>query len=349
MSNQLKDYDYSFPPELVAQEPLPERDASRMLVLSDAGEKFHHSQFRHFPEMLRPGDLVVINDTSVLAVRLFAQKPTGGKVEIFLLRSVGPGEWSVFLSPTRGLQKGMRLPLFSRETQRLLPFEVTLSSLLPDDFRVVFDSPEQERQVLAEHGEMPLPPYIERSAPRGEDRVRYQTCFARQPGAVAAPTAGLHFTDSTLHSLRKRGIVCAAVTLHVGAGTFLPVKTENVAEHRMHEEWYQLSDETCRALQACRERKGRVLAVGTTTLRALESWATEGQRSGWTRLFIRPGFRFQVVDLLLTNFHQPKSTLLMLVSAFAGRENILRAYQEAIRERYRLFSYGDCMLIIKHG
>lgn len=346
MSNVLKDYDYVYPPELVAQAPLAERDASRMLVLSRQSFEIQHFQFKKFPQFLDRGDLLVANDTSVLACRLFAKKPTGGKVEVFLLRSMGPLEWGVFLSPARGLHEGMRLALFSRHKMRVLPMEVTLRSLKPDDFRVAFDSLEVQREALAHYGEMPLPPYIERSGPRGEDRDRYQTCFAKNPGAVAAPTAGLHFNASVFQALQERGVEVSTVTLHVGPGTFLPVKTENVEGHRMHEEWYRISDETIRAIRACKARGGRILAVGTTALRALESWALSGETSAWTQLFIRPGFRFQVADLLLTNFHQPKSTLLMLVSALAGRETILAAYEAAIREKYRLFSYGDCMLIL---
>jgi S-adenosylmethionine:tRNA ribosyltransferase-isomerase len=345
MSKQLNDYDYVFPPELVAQAPLPKRDASRMMVLSRQEGKIEHSQFQNLPEFLGPKDLVVANDTSVLACRLFAQKPTGGKVEVFLLRPTNDLEWAAFLSPARGLSEGMRLQLYSREQHRPLGREVTVCSLKSEDFRVAFDSAALQREVLASYGEMPLPPYIERSAPRDEDRDRYQTLFAKSPGAVAAPTAGLHFTDSVLHSLKERGVQWTTLTLHVGAGTFLPVKTENIEEHPMHAEWYQIPQATIDAVQECKKRGGRVLAVGTTALRALESWAQTQQSAGWTKLFVRPGFQFQVVDLLLTNFHQPKSTLLMLVSALAGREFIFDSYAAALREGYRLFSYGDCMLI----
>ncbi len=342
---KLNDYNYLFPEALVAQEPLHDREASRMLVLDRARQGLSHRRFRDLPEFLRAGDLVVVNDTSVLSCRLFARKATGGVVEVFLLRSVGELEWSVFLSPTRGLTEGMSLPLFSRGRNDLEPVSIAIQSLRPEDFRIRFASLAEQARALGDFGEMPLPPYIEREAPRPEDRERYQTVFARQPGAVAAPTAGLHFTSAMQELLAKQGVAWATVTLHVGAGTFLPVKTERIEEHRMHFESYQISEPTLEALERCRSEKGKVLAVGTTSLRALESWALTRKSSGETDLFIRPGFRFRVVDRLLTNFHQPKSTLLMLVSALAGREFILRAYQEAVAREYRFFSYGDCMLI----
>jgi len=342
---KLNDYNYFFPEALVAQEPLRDRESSRMLVLDRDRQSLTDRCFRELPAFLRPGDLVVVNDTSVLSCRLFARKVTGGVVEVFLLRSTAELEWSVFLSPTRGLAEEMRLPLFSRNRSDLAPVSITVQSLREDDFRIRFDSSEAQRQALEDFGEMPLPPYIEREAPRPEDRERYQTVFARNPGAVAAPTAGLHFTPAMKEAIAKQGIAWATVTLHVGAGTFLPVKTENIDEHRMHFESYHIPTATLEAVQNCRAKGGRVLAVGTTSLRALESWGLTGKTSGETDLFIRPGFQFRVVDRLLTNFHQPKSTLLMLVSALAGRDFVLRAYREAVEKEYRLFSYGDCMLI----
>jgi S-adenosylmethionine:tRNA ribosyltransferase-isomerase len=346
MSNLLSDFDYSFPPELVAQEPPPERGASRMMVISRGEKTLRHARFRDLPQFLQAGDLAVVNDTAVLAARLYAKKASGGLVEVFLLRFLGNGEWSVFLSPTRGLRPGLQIPVYSRAQGRTLPMKLEVTRLQPKDFRVRFGSAEEEAAALREGGEMPLPPYIRRPAPRAGDRERYQTVFAAQPGAVAAPTAGLHFDAGMREALAARGVEWAALTLHVGAGTFLPVKTEDIAAHRMHLERYAIPGVTLGKLAACRERGGKVLTVGTTSLRALESWAMTGRASGETELFIRPGFEFRTVDLLLTNFHQPKSTLLMLVSALAGREFILQAYQEAIRERYRLFSYGDCMLIL---
>ncbi|MFO1463939.1 MAG: tRNA preQ1(34) S-adenosylmethionine ribosyltransferase-isomerase QueA [bacterium] len=346
MSERLSDYDFQFPPQLVAQEPLAEREGSRMMVLERSAHGLSHARFQDLPRYLRPGDLVVANDTAVLASRLFARKATGGVVEVFLLRPRAALEWEVFLSPTRGLREGLRLPLFSRVPTHCDPPHITIASLREGEFRVRFDSPQEERAALESWGEMPLPPYIERSSPRPEDRERYQTVFAKNPGAVAAPTAGLHFTPEMRDRLSAQGVAWATVTLHVGAGTFLPVKCEEIQSHRMHCEAYEVPAETVAAIRRCREAGGRVLAVGTTSLRALESWALSGRTRGETDLFIRPGFRFQVVDCLLTNFHQPKSTLLMLVSALAGREFILRAYREAIAAQYRLFSYGDCMLIL---
>jgi len=345
MTETLQDYDYSFPPELVAQSPLAERDASRMLLVPRSGSRLEHSRFCALPDHLKEGDLLVVNDTSVRACRLYAQKPTGGKVEVFLLRPVESLCWEVFLSPARGLKEGMSLEVFSRAEGRATGIYLEVRSLVPEKFQVRFSSLAEQARVLASYGEMPLPPYIERSAPLKADRARYQTVFASQEGAVAAPTAGLHFSPEVLKRLRDKGVGLASLTLHVGAGTFLPVKTERIEDHVMHEEWYRIPEATLQSLQECRARGSRIVAVGTTSLRALEAWA-EGQRAtGWTRLFIRPGFPFRVVDALLTNFHQPKSTLLMLVSAFAGRERIAEAYREAIQHQYRLFSYGDCMLI----
>ncbi|HCU25605.1 MAG TPA: tRNA preQ1(34) S-adenosylmethionine ribosyltransferase-isomerase QueA [Deltaproteobacteria bacterium] len=346
MSHRLSDYDYVFPPELVAQQPLPERGRSKMLVLKQNSAEIIHSNFNCLKEFLRDGDLIVVNDTQVLAARLHARKASGGKVEIFLLRSLGKQEWEVFFSPTRGLREGLKLPLLSQVEGELVSVFVTVVSLREGDFRIRFDTAAEEAQALEVFGEMPLPPYIRRPAPRAEDRERYQTVFAAVPGAVAAPTAGLHFDAGTREALAAQGVEWATLTLHVGAGTFLPVKTENIDEHRMHVESYEIPETTRQALRVCRERGGRVIAVGTTSLRALESWALTGRSSGVTDLFIRPGFRFQVVDALLTNFHQPKSTLLMLVSALVGRERILAAYREAVEKGYRLFSYGDCMLLL---
>jgi S-adenosylmethionine:tRNA ribosyltransferase-isomerase len=316
-----------------------------MMVVSRLGGEIRHGRFLQLPEQLCPGDLVVANDTAVLACRLFAKKPTGGKVEILLLKPLSELEWSVLLSPIRGLSEGSRLEIISRKDHASSSLEVAVTSLKPDDFRITFSSAADQRAALERWGEMPLPPYIERAAPRAGDRERYQTCFAKYPGAAAAPTAGLHFTEALRGKLAERGIAWATVILHVGAGTFLPVRTERIDEHRIHDEYFEIPESTQSAIRECRQRGGRMIAVGTTTLRAVESWALSGKASGWTDLYIRPGFSFQVVDHLLTNFHQPRSTLLILVSALAGRELILRAYHEAIRERYRLFSYGDCMLI----
>lgn len=345
MSEKLTDYQYEYPEELVAQEPLAKRDASRMMVLSSQRKTIRHSCFADLPEFMSEGDLLVVNDTSVMPSRLWAQKPTGGKVEFLLIRSTGPLEWTVLLSPARGLKEGMELELFSREKDSALPIKITVTSLDPDDFRVCFPTEEAQHQALSHYGEMPLPPYIKREGPLEKDRERYQTIYAQRTGAVAAPTAGLHFTEKMRGMLRERGVHWSSVTLHVGPGTFLPVKTEDIENHVMHEEWYEIPEDTLNAIEECKSKGKRVVAVGTTTLRALESWAMTQKTQGWTNLFIRPGFHFQTVDSLLTNFHQPQSTLLILVAALAGRDFILNAYGEAISQCYRLFSYGDCMLV----
>lgn len=346
MSELLSDYDYMYPETAVAQEPLSDRSASRLLRLGRKSGEIQHARFLELPDFLRIGDLLVANDTSVLSSRLYARKPSGGRVEVFLIRPRGEGEWEVFLSPARSLKEGMKLGIVSRSDPKAVGPELEVSSLSPDAFAIRFSSAEDEKFALGQFGEMPLPPYITRELPRAGDRERYQTVFAANPGAVAAPTAGLHFNDAILSALKAKGIGFAKLTLHVGPGTFLPVKTERVEEHRMHSESYSISEAAQAAVKECREKGGRIIAVGTTSLRALESWALSGAADGETRLYVRPGFEFQIVDGLLTNFHQPKSTLLMLVSALAGRENILRAYREAIAAGYRLFSYGDCMLIL---
>lgn len=346
MSEMLSDYDYVYPESAVAQEPLAERSASRLLRLGRKGGETQQALFAELPAFLKSGDLLVANDTSVLSSRLYARKPSGGRVEVFLIRPLGQGEWEVFLSPARSLKEGMKLRILSRSREELVGPELEVSSLAPDRFRIRFLDVGDEKLALDQFGEMPLPPYITRETPRVADRDRYQTVFASNPGAVAAPTAGLHFNPSTLEALAAQGIRFAKLTLHVGPGTFLPVKTERVEDHVMHSEYYSISQSTQDAVKECRERGGRVIAVGTTSLRALESWAQSGEVEGETKIYIRPGFEFRQIDGLLTNFHQPKSTLLMLVSALAGRENILRAYREAIEAGYRLFSYGDCMLIL---
>jgi S-adenosylmethionine:tRNA ribosyltransferase-isomerase len=345
MSNFLKDYDYPYPPEAVAQSPLADRSASRMMVLDATKNMLSHERFASLPRFLSPGDLVVVNNTSVMPCRFFARKASGGKVEILLLRKEDSGSWECWLKPTRGLKEGETLQLYSRSREETLPITLRLVSLHPEKILLSFFSEAEEEAALAEYGEMPLPPYIKRPAPVAEDHRRYQTIFAKQSGAVAAPTAGLHFTPELLEKVKERGIILSEVTLHVGVGTFAPVKSEFIDRHLMHREFFHVPDETIKAVEACRRRGGRIVAVGTTSLRALESWAATGRPSGWTDLFIRPGYQPRVVGDLLTNFHQPRSTLLMLVAAWAGRDFILQAYREALAAGYRFFSYGDCMLI----
>jgi S-adenosylmethionine:tRNA ribosyltransferase-isomerase len=350
---RLEDFDYELPLELVAQEPAARREDARLLVHDVGADETRHSSVSDLPELLSPRDLLVLNDTRVLPVRLFGRRSSGGRVEVLLTSlETPPAGWRALVNPARKLRAGEEIPL---EGGALLARMVERAG---DEWRLELLDCAREpatEALLEAHGRMPLPPYVRR--PRGGpdawrelDRERYQTVFAREPGAVAAPTAGLHLSHELLERIETRGIALARVTLHVGPGTFRPVSTERVEEHRMHAESYVVSPEVCAAIAACRARGGRVIAVGTTSLRALESRPAEGgvptPGGGETELFVLPGHRFAVIDALLTNFHLPRSTLLMLVSAFAGRERILRLYAEAVTRRYRFFSYGDAMLLL---
>lgn len=331
------DFDYELPPERIAQRPAP-RGASRLLVLDREGPE-RHRWVGDLPELLRAGDLLVLNDTRVIPARLFGRRPGGGQVEILLTGRVNDQEWDALVRPGRRARPGTILALDEELTAEVTEKEES------GRHRLRFSEPIEPH--LDRLGHMPLPPYIQRPD-EAEDRERYQTVWARQPGAVAAPTAGLHFTREILDALTAAGIATAHVTLHVGLGTFKPVTAERIEDHQMESERWELSEETAEAIRRTRAKGGRVVAVGTTVVRTLESAALAGEiqaGSGATRLFITPGFQFQVVDVLLTNFHLPKSTLLMLVSAFAGRERVLAAYAEAVREEYRFYSYGDAMLV----
>jgi S-adenosylmethionine:tRNA ribosyltransferase-isomerase len=336
----LGDFDFALPPELIAQHPAAERSASRLL--DGTGEAPVDRIFRDLPSLLAPGDLLVFNDTQVVKARLFGEKPTGGKLELLVERVLGGTEVVAHM-------KVSKKPPADTELRMDGGFTATLLGRWPEDdgplFRFRFS--DDPYRLMEQHGHVPLPPYIEH-ADTAEDSRRYQTVFARNPGAVAAPTAALHFDEGVLAALEARGVQRASVTLHVGAGTFQPVKTDDIAQHRMHSEWYEVPDSTQQAIAALRQRGGRLVAVGTTTVRTLESWAKTGQASGDTDIFITPGFRFREVDLLITNFHLPKSTLLMLVSAFAGYEHMMDLYRHAIAQRYRFFSYGDAMLLACH-
>jgi S-adenosylmethionine:tRNA ribosyltransferase-isomerase len=348
---KVAEFEYDLPPELIAQTPVEPRDASRLLVVDRAADQLSHRHFREIGEFLRPGDLLVVNDTRVIRARLHGRRePSGGQVEVFLLRRLRHGtgeEWECLVRPGRRLRRGAAFSFGPRgELEGLILAET-------DDGKreVAFTSPDGDAAGwLARLGEVPLPPYITTPLADGE---RYQTVYARQEGSVAAPTAGLHFTPELLERLSAQGVGRATVTLHVGLGTFRPVQAETVEEHVMHSEYWELSAEAAAAVNAARRAGQRVVAVGTTACRTLESAARElsatgelAPGSGWTDLFIYPGYRFRAVDALLTNFHLPRSTLLMLVSAFAGRNLIRRAYEEAVRERYRFFSFGDAMLIL---
>ena len=356
-------FDYPLPPERIAQRPLEKRDASRMLVLDRKTGRVEHSRVRDLPQWLLPGDLMVVNQTKVFPARLFAVKPdTGARIEIFLLRPAMDGskmEWEALLSPAKRIKGNPVLKLESKGISagkaygepfgRAQGEAVVLETLGEGHFIIRLDHVGNLYRFLEHHGHVPLPPYIKRGDDAA-DRQRYQTLFAKEEGSVAAPTAGLHFTKPLLTDLKKRGVRRASVTLHVGLGTFLPVAAGEVEDHIMHPERFEVSAATISALRSARKRRGRVVGVGTTVVRALESaLGPDGlpqKGSGETRLFITPGYAFKAVDVLFTNFHQPCSTLLMLVSAFAGRERVLAAYAEALKEGYRFLSYGDAMLIL---
>jgi S-adenosylmethionine:tRNA ribosyltransferase-isomerase len=335
---QRSDFHYDLPPELIAQVPLLERRASRLLVLDGRTGAFADRAFADLPQLLNAGDLLVLNDTRVLPARVMGRKPTGGRVECLLERLLGPRRALVHLRASHRPQPGSAIELPGGARAEVVAHVGELFELALDRDVVPF---------LEEHGQTPLPPYIARS-PDATDRERYQTVFARAPGAVAAPTAGLHFDRELLEVLAARGVERAFLTLHVGAGTFAPVRSQRIEEHELHAEWLEVPAETCVAVERCHARGGRVVAVGTTSVRALETAARGGRLApfaGDSRLFIYPGFEFRVVDALVTNFHLPESSLLMLVAAFAGREQTLAAYRHAVEARYRFFSYGDAMLV----
>jgi S-adenosylmethionine:tRNA ribosyltransferase-isomerase len=335
----LSDFDFELPTALIAQQPAAVRSHSRLLdgrpaVQPQACDRVFHE----LPELLEAGDLLVFNDTRVLKARLFGQKITGGALELLVERTLPNQEVAAHMLVSKRPKPGTQLRMAGG-------FVATLLGRWPDAqgqlFHLKFS--EDPMQMMQQFGRVPLPPYLH--ADNLQDEQRYQTVFARHPGAAAAPTAALHFDEPVLSGLQARGVATASVTLHVGAGTFTPVKVEQLSAHRMHAEWYHIPDATLRALEATKSRGGRVVSVGTTTTRTLESWAQTGMVSGDTQIFITPGFRFQVVDLLITNFHLPKSTLMMLVSAFAGYERVQALYRHAIASGYRFFSYGDAMLL----
>lgn len=341
---QLTEYDFDLPQELIAQQPLVERSASRLLLLDRVSEKLSHKQFSSLPGLLRQGDLLVRNETRVLSARLLGRKQSGGQVEVLLVRQLDASQ-NVWRCMTRS-SKPLRV-------DSLLEFPAAIRGEVmdanDDGQRLIrFSCPGDFLEALEQAGHVPLPPYIRRED-HDLDKDRYQTVFANNPGAVAAPTAGLHFTEETFSALAARNIDVCGITLHVGPGTFLPVRTENLLAHRMHSEAYEIPEATAQQINAARADGRRIVALGTTVTRTLEHAVNDqgllqaGQ--GETDLFIIPGFRFRMVDALITNFHLPKSTLLVLVSAFAGRDFILKAYSEAVDHGYRFFSYGDCMLI----
>ena len=343
----LSDFDFVLPEALIAQHPASVRSGARLL--DGRASAPVNRIFRELPGLLKAGDLLVFNDTKVLHARLFGEKPTGGKVELLVERVLGGNQVAAHMRVSKKPEVGTTLKLACAPGQED-GLCATLLGRWPDAqgqlFRFVLsnNAGDTPYTLMERHGHVPLPPYITH-ADSAEDEKRYQTVFAKNPGAVAAPTAALHFDEALLAQLDAMGVQRASVTLHVGAGTFQPVKTENLAEHQMHSEWYDVPANTQKAIAACKARGGRIVAVGTTTVRTLESWAQSGQASDDTSIFITPGFAFQHVDLLITNFHLPKSSLMMLVSAFAGYAPIMALYRHAIAEEYRFFSYGDAMLL----
>ncbi len=340
------DFEFDLPPQLIAQHPAATRSASRLL--DGTGAAPADRRFADLPGLLREGDLLVLNDTQVVKARLFGEKPSGGKLELLVERVLADGTVAAHMRASKKPPVGARLRMAGGTEQG--GFEAELLGRWPQAdgalFHLRFSG--DAYALMAAHGHVPLPPYITH-ADGAEDEARYQTVFAARPGAVAAPTASLHFDEAVLQALAARGVQRAFVTLHVGAGTFQPVKTERLSEHQMHAERYDVPAATQEAIAACRARGGRVVAAGTTSVRSLEAWAATGQARGDTRIFITPGFRFQVADMLLTNFHLPRSTLMMLVSAFAGHAHVMALYRHAIAQRYRFFSYGDAMLLARQA
>ena len=336
------DFWYDLPEELIAQTPLQKRDSSKLLVLDKKSGSTSHKHFYDILEYLNPGDCLVMNDSRVLPARLLGKRSTGGAVELLLLTDLGNGTWECLAKPGRKRTVGQTAIFGDND------LSATVVDVKEDGNRIVqFNYEGIFLEVLERLGKMPLPPYIKEEL---QDQERYQTVYNREPGSAAAPTAGLHFTNELLEQVRAKGVKTAFVTLHVGLGTFRPVKADDISEHHMHSELCMMSEETAKVLNETKQNGGRIICVGTTSCRTLESLADEhGQfeaSSKWTDIFIFPGYRFKAMDALITNFHLPESTLVMLVSALAGRENILNAYEQAVKEKYRFFSFGDAMLII---
>lgn len=348
---RTSDFDYHLPPELIAQQPLPDRDQARMLVLDRATTSIEHRTVSDLPQLLQAGDLMVVNDTRVIPARLFGRKTvSGGRVEVLLTEPRAPGIWQAWCKASGRVKTGDRYRLASDRIAAAV-VEVAGDGTVLLSLQTASGNPDEHLpDILEAEGVPPLPPYIRRSTPVDADRERYQTVYARNPGAVAAPTAGLHFTPTLLAALEQRGVRRVCLTLHVGPGTFKPVTTDRPEEHVMESERFEIPAATAESIEQTRRAGGRILAVGSTTVRTLEHVAAANAGriatdTGRVSLFIRPGFKFQVVDMMLTNFHLPRSTLLMMVSALAGREQVMQAYLEAVKQRYRFYSYGDCMLI----
>ena len=338
---KTSDFNYDLPEELIAQTPLARRDGSRLMHLDRETGAVEHRHFFDLPEYLRPGDCLVLNDSRVLPARLIGKRETGGAVEVLLLRDRGEGVWECLTRPGRKTQPGTKLSFGEGE------LSATVVDAIEDGNKLIkFHYEGIFLEVLERLGKMPLPPYIKTEL---EDQERYQTVYSREVGSAAAPTAGLHFTPELLEKIAAMGVKVCYLTLHVGLGTFRPVKADNIEDHEMHSEYCIVPDETAKAVTETKKAGGRIVCVGTTSCRTIESFANDDgtldPKSGWTDIFIYPGYRFKCMDALVTNFHLPESTLIMLVSAFAGREHVLAAYEEAVRERYRFFSFGDAMFI----
>lgn len=346
----LSEFDYALPEDLIAQHPLPERDASRMLVLNRCDRTLTDSKFESLPDYVRPGDLFVVNNTKVFPARLIGERePSGGRVELLLVREIDGGVWDALARPAQRLRVGAQIR-FGDSALRAEVVDAGEKGIRRLKFMVADEDHEALETLLNAQGQMPLPHYIQRLAGRlAEDDERYQTVFAAEKGAIAAPTAGLHFTSRIVSQLEAHGARMAEITLHVGYGTFEPVRVDEVQQHHVEAEWFQIRSETADAINETRAKGGRVIAVGTTTTRALESSVEAGAiraGSGETDLTITPGYKFRAIDALLTNFHLPRSSLLLLVAAFAGKDFALEAYRHAVTARYRFYSYGDCMFVM---
>ena len=338
----LKDFDYELPEELIAQTPIEPRNASRLMVLNKNSETIEHHHFYELQKFLKAGDTLIFNDTRVIPARLIGHRESGGKVEVLLLRRIEGNKWETLVKPGKKAVVGNRIKFGEELNCKVIDNTDFGGRIVEFEYEGIFE------EILDRLGETPLPPYIHEKL---EDGERYQTVYNRERGSAAAPTAGLHFTEEQMKELEESGINLGYITLHVGLGTFRPVKVENIEEHEMHEEFYTIPQKTVDLIRRTKESGGRVIAVGTTSIRALESAAESGKlqaKTGATKIFIYPGYQFKVIDGIITNFHLPKSTLIMLISAFAGRDFILRAYNEAVKERYRFFSFGDAMIIMNY-
>ncbi|SHK23939.1 tRNA preQ1(34) S-adenosylmethionine ribosyltransferase-isomerase QueA [Paramaledivibacter caminithermalis] len=340
---KTSDFYFDLPEELIAQVPLKERDKSRLMVLNKENGEIRHRNFTDILDYLRQGDCLVLNDTRVIPARLFGVKDTGANVEFLLLKRIDKNRWQTLVKPGKRAKLGSRFVFGNNDelTGEIVDLAEEGTRIIEFKYEGIFE------EVLDELGNMPLPPYITEKL---EDKERYQTVYSKNTGSAAAPTAGLHFTETLLNKIRDRGVKIAYITLHVGLGTFRPVKTENILEHKMHSEFYMVSKDAAELINATKVSGGKIISVGTTATRTLETVGTNDglirEGNGWTDIFIYPGYEFKVIDGLLTNFHLPESTLIMLVSSLAGRENVLKAYNEAVKERYRFFSFGDAMLVI---